>query len=154
MTGAGVKEKNVDMKSTDMILLIIAIGACGFSYVLTHRHWVKRVKADVRSFDCCIGDIRAMNTYNSYFMAAIVIFLGFTLGNGTEILPKSCLGMLLSAFLFAATSMFFIPLEKPTGDESSLSAKRYWLFVVVLSQWVVILCVLGIVNAVLPRLLA
>ncbi|MEE8167626.1 MAG: hypothetical protein V3T58_01990 [Candidatus Hydrothermarchaeales archaeon] len=141
------------MSSIDMILSTIAIGTCIFSASWTYRYWIKKIKTDSRSFDECINDIRAMNTYNSYFLAAIIVFLGFTIDKGIDILPKSSLIMLLAALVFAAFAIFFIPLEKPKGADGATNVKTLWLFTLVPSQWVVILCVFGIVNAVLPKLL-
>jgi len=142
------------MSSIDAILSIIAISTCMLSLIWTSRYWAK-IKTDIRSFDECVNDIRAMNNYNSYFLAAIIIFLGFTIDKGTDILPKSSLIMLLAAFVFAAFAIFFIPLEKRkrkrAGDLTNV--KTLWLLTLVPSQWTVILCVLGILNAVLPKLL-
>lgn len=143
------------MSSIDAILSIIAISTCMLSLIWTSRYWAKKIKTDIRSFDECVNDIRAMNTYNSYFLASIIIFLGFTIDKGIDILPKSSLIMLLAAFVFAAFAIFFIPLEKRkrkrAGDLTNV--KTLWLFTLVPSQWTVILCVLGILNAVLPKLL-
>ena len=141
------------MSLIDMILSIIAIGTCIFSAIWTSRYWVKKIKTDIRSFDDCINDIRAMNTYNSYFLAAIIIFLGFAIDKDIDILPKSSLIMVLAAFVFAAFAIFFIPLEKPKSEGGSTNVKMLWLYTLMPSQWVVILCVLGIVNAVLPKIL-
>jgi hypothetical protein len=149
----GEHAEDENMTSIDMILSIIAISTCIFSAIWTSRYWVQKIKTDIRSFDECIKDIRAMNTYNSYFLTAIIIFLGFTIDKGIDILPKSSLIMLLAAFVFAAFAIFFIPLEKPKCDGGSTNAKTLWLYTLLPSQWVVILCVLGIVNAVLPKLL-
>lgn len=135
----------------DTILSVIALGSCIFSITWTFRYWIKRIKTDTRSFDDCINDIRAMNTYNSYFLAAIIVFFGFTV-NKSVVLPKSSLIMLLAAFIFAAFSIFFIPLRKSAADSGAASAKALWLYTLLLSQLVVILCVFGIVNVILLKI--
>ena len=141
------------MSSIDMILSIIAIGACMFSAICSLRYWNNKIKPDIRSFDECMNDIRAMNTYNSYFLTAIIIFFGFTIDEGVDILPKSSLFMLLIAFICASLAIFFIPLAKTKFDECEKNAKTLWIYTLLPSQWTVILCAFGITNAVMSKLL-
>ena len=141
------------MSSIDMILSIVASGTCLFSAIWSFKYWNNKIKTDIRSFDECIDDIRAMNTYNSYFLTALIIFLGFTIDEGVDILPKSSLIMLLAAFIFAAFAIFFIPLEKPKCDGGATNAKTLWIYTLLPSQWTVILCVFGITNIILSKLL-
>jgi hypothetical protein len=107
------------------------------------------MKDDARDFKSIIEDIRAMNTYNSYFFAGILLFFGLIIGKGLTDVPKSSLDLLLLAFLFASASIFFIPLKKPQDKQPIDNAKRLWLSNLILSQFTVILTVLGVLNAII-----
>lgn len=93
-----------------------------------------------------------MNTYNSYFLAAIMIFIGFAIDKGTDVLPGSALVIFLLAFIFAAFAIFFFPLKRPKDGMTPESMRRLWLLTLISSQWVVILSAGGIANAVLSKL--
>jgi len=137
-----------------MDLITIAVIACICSAFLSARHWHKCVYTDCRTFDDCINDIRAMNTYNSYFFSAIVIFFGFTIGEGKDIVSTSSAIMLLSAFVFASCAIFFIPFKKSinNNDVASKNIKWLWLYTLLLSQWTVISCVFGVISVIAQKL--
>jgi len=123
---------------------------CCISATYTTLHWVFKVRHDSRSFDYCIRDIRALNTYNNYFMAAILVFLGLVLKEFGAV-PKASLFLFLSAFISACFSLFFIPLEKPEKGEGVGRAKQLWLYTLIFSQFTVILTAAGVLSAVAIR---
>jgi len=89
-----------------------------------------------------------MNTYNSYFLAAMFVFFGLIIEKGVTLIPKSSLGLLVLAFFSASASIFFIPLKKYSGYDQC-SARRLWLYTLVLSQFTVILTVVGVLSAII-----
>ena len=123
----------------------------GFAWV----HWRKGGKPDNHNFESRIADIRAMNTYNSYMLAGILVFLAFAAspGKAASPIPTSAAYLVLAALFFAAAAIFFIPLGKPKlGAEDSAPAKAVWLKTLVCSHWTVILTVGGITRTVLARI--
>ncbi len=104
---------------------------------------------DDRTWDDFIKDIRAMNQYNSYILAAIVIFLGFTERPTGSRVPSAAVAMLLSAFTFGALSMFFFPIRKRSCGEGTplrpaLPVRIYWVVDVLASQATVVFAVFGL----------
>ncbi len=137
-----------------MINLIIVLSVavlCLTSFIRSYFSW-RRMDFVNRNFDYCVNDIRTMNTYNSYFLAAIMIFIGFAIDKGTDVLPASALVIFLLAFIFAAFAIFFFPLKRSKDGMTPESMRRLWLLTLVSSQWVVILSAGGIANAVLSKL--
>ena len=123
----------------------------GFAWV----HWRKGGKLDNRNFEDRIADLRAMNTYNSYMLAGILVFLAFAANprEGIPAIPTSAAFLVLAALFSAAAAIFFIPLGKPKLDaEDSAPAKAVWLQTLVCSHWAVILTVGGITRTVLARI--
>jgi hypothetical protein len=120
-----------------------------------------REEFDERSRDDYVGDIRAMNTYNSYFMTAIVVFFGFvfgaTSGGRNNDIPHSALTMLSLAFVAAASAMYYVPVRKTssTTDSNDRNQRRgihgRWLAAIICSQLTVILCVFGVLNIVVSH---
>ena len=88
-----------------------------------------------------------MNTYNSYFFAAGLVFFGLIIDKGIGIVPKSSVVLLIFAFLTASAAIFFIPLKK-TSNKNCPAAKKLWLYTLLLSQFTVILTVVGVLSAV------
>lgn len=130
------------------LVIWIAVAGCVVSLIYTSLHWYFRVRNDARDFEYIITDIRAMNTYNSYFLAAILVFFGLIIEKGiTTIVPKSSLVLLTFAFLFASASIFFIPMKKPQDRaDKATNARKLWLYTLILSQFTVILTVLGVLG--------
>ncbi len=127
------------------LVLWAAIALGGAAVVGTWLECHYRVQKDVRDFEYCIQDIRALNTYNSYFLAALVVFFGLVMEKGATIVPKSSLLLLALAFVTASASIFFIPLKKP--EKGPGSARGLWLYTLLLQQLTVILTVLGVLSA-------
>ena len=141
------------MSPIDKILSVIAIIGCLLSSTLTLRWKSRKIKEDGKEFDDYINDIRAMNNYNSYFLSAIMIFFGFIMEKDINIVLKSSLIMILVSFVFAAVSLFFFPVIKKEEPKDLKNIRARWLCALLPSQWVIVLCVLGIINAVLSKLL-
>jgi hypothetical protein len=116
---------------------------------LTVARVLRGFRSDTRSFDDYVGDIRAMNQYNSYYVAALVIFLGFAIEG--ELVSDSALILLLMAFLAGSLSIFFFPLRRPQPGAAKTRVREYWLFKVIATQWTVILTVFGIATVVTER---
>ena len=68
----------------DLVLWIASAG-CIVSLTYTSLHWYFRIRYDARDFECIIADIRAMNTYNSYFLAATLVFFGLIIENSDNV---------------------------------------------------------------------
>ena len=135
----------------DKIFIGIALTGALISGLLTVCHWSRHIKGGRRSFDYCISDIRAMNTYNSYMLVGTMIFLGFAVEKIPTIIPNIALVLILCSFLSASIAIFFIPLHKPDDASEPLAARRLWLCTLIPTQWTVIFAVLGITNAVVSR---
>jgi hypothetical protein len=136
----------------DNTLLTIAVGLCLLSFVWSLLR-AQQIGTDARSYEDCVQDLRAMNTYNSYFISAIIVFLGVALDKGLEKLPKPVLMMLLAAFCFATFSMFFFPVQKPQAPTTVSSAIRMrWLLALIPTQWTVIMVTCAVINILLPHL--
>lgn len=133
-------------------MLTVALGLCVLSF-LWRLLWLRQVGRDARSYDDCIQDLRAMNTYNSYFISAIIVFLGLALDKGLEKLPQSALLMFLAAFCFAALSMFFFPVRKPHDPAMASSGIRVrWMVSLIPTQWTIILVTCAAINTLVPHL--
>lgn len=126
--------------------------ACVASTLWSVRYWRRWIRDDTRTYDDSVGDIRAMNTYNSYFLAAIVIFLGVTqdqpLFGGV---PSVSLVLMAAALLSAAVALFYIPSKKPAHEGAPTNVKRIWLAKLLPTQWTVILAVSGVLSSVVVR---
>ena len=123
-----------------LIATLLALCAAEYSY----RYWHKHVMHGERDFDYCVADIRAMNTYNSYMLTAILVFFGFVLDGGWVLLPECALELLLFAFGFASAAIFFIPVKKPPYLEPSSGILRLWIYTLILSQTTVIFTVTAV----------
>jgi hypothetical protein len=106
--------------------------------------------SDARTYEDFFRDVRAMNEYNSYYVAAIVIFLGFALDG--KILSEQALLLLLAGFLAGSVSIFFYPIRKPKKSEPTSRVKAFWLFKVLATQWTIVLTVFGITTVVAETL--
>jgi hypothetical protein len=107
----------------------------------------KGICSDRRSFDDYVQEIRAMNTYNSYFISAIIVFLALVLDKGMDKLPHGSLNMLLIALFCSAFSVFFFPIRKPRPGAPSLGIRIRWVCVLIPAQWTVILVTCAALNA-------
>jgi hypothetical protein len=107
-------------------------------------------REDDRQWKDFIDDIRAMNQYNSYLLAAIVIFLGFVQARADSAGVSRAVTMLLIAFSFGALSMFFFPIRKRvpggtgSGLEPGLPVRAYWVLDLLASQATVVFAVFGL----------
>jgi hypothetical protein len=111
----------------------------------TFYWWASRGKKDVRKWSDYIQDIRAMNQYNAYLIAAIVIFLGFALSDTPIPIAPPALRMLLIAFTSGSVAMLFFPVRKPSRDQDvGLPVRAYWLVDILGSQVTVVFTVFGI----------
>lgn len=129
------------------IIIWIAVMLCGISAIFTTVHWKLKVISDGRDFEDCIADIRAMNTYNSYFLAGILIFFGLIIEKGITFVPKSSLYLLIFAFISASLAIIFIPLKKPFYGAGK--AKYLWLHTLIFTQFTVVLTAVGVLNAII-----
>ena len=123
----------------------------GFAWL----HWRKNGRPDNRNFEDRIADVRAMNTYNSYMLAGILVFLAFAASpsDGATTIPTIASYLMLAALFSTAAAVFFIPLGKPNlGVEDTATAKVVWLQTLVCSHWAVVLTVGGITRTVLARI--
>ncbi len=127
----------------------IAVILCVISLTFTTSHWILKIRKDERDFEACIKDIRVMNTYNSYFLAGILIFFGLIIEKGVELVPESSLYLLIAAFLFASLAIFFIPLKRPSSGAGA--AKKLWLYTLIFTQLTVIVTLVGVISAVVVR---
>ena len=119
---------------------------------------------DHRDFTDRIKDVRAMNNYNSYMLAGMMVFLGFAANRpkGAIAVPEEAVKVIIAALICAAAAIFFFPLGHPerTRDETlkettvpdKPTAKALWLKTLFFSQLTVILTVAGIVRTVYARL--
>jgi len=141
------------MNLLDKVIVGLAFLGAVSSCLLSTRHWQRCEKVDSRTFDYCIQDIRTMNTYNSYLLAAVIVFLGLSIQKAGMAIPFSALILILCSFLTACSAIFFIPIRKPEDNGNSDAVRRLWVYTLILSQWTVILAALGITNAVLSLLI-
>lgn len=131
------------MTDLDIALAAAAVAGCAASLFSTLRYWNRCTPDDKRADEHYIEDIRALNTYNSYFLTAILIILGFTFEQGAK-LPTTALILFLAALLAAGSGIFFFPVRR----ESHL-IRRLWLWKLIPSQWTVILSLAGAIGVVL-----
>ena len=151
------------MTPLDWTLSVLAAVSAIVSISILLRRNAHRSNFDDREREDCVSDIRAMNTYNSYFMTAIVVFFGFafgaTAGGSGNQLPHSALMMLSVSFLSASAGMFYVPIRKLKSGAaevtpSSLSAIRSrWVAVIICSQLTVIFCAWGVLNIVIGHII-
>ena len=141
----------------DAVAISLATLTVLASLAVLLRREAYRTDFDERLRDDYVGDIRAMNTYNSYFMTAIVVFFGFafgaTNGGSQNDLPHSALMMLSLAFVAASAALYYVPVRKISGanpnDRAPIRAiHSRWLAVIICSQLTVILCVFGVLTIV------
>ena len=137
----------------DSILIEISIVLCVTSLAFDIWRWFRCIKTDQRTYDDCVNDIRAMNTYNSYFIAAIIIFFGLVADKGAHSLPISALIMFLASFLCAASAMFFFPIQKTASSATNPAVRKRWLLVLIPSQWTIVLFTCGLLDVAITLLL-
>jgi len=130
-------------------MAIIVITACFISVIWTALHWRRAIRVDKRGFDYCIKELQTMETYNHYLMVAIMVFLGLVIEKDFGLVPKPSLFLLLSAFLSASVSLFFIPVAMPECGAGN--AKRLWLWKLICTQITVILTAAGVLSTVTVR---
>ena len=128
-------------------IIWIAVMLCGISAMFSTVYWKLKIKFDARDFPVCIDDIRAMNTYNSYFLAGILIFFGLIIEKGITFVPKSSLYLLIFAFISASLAIIFIPVKKPSSGAGK--AKYLWLYTLIFTQFTVILTAVGVLNVII-----
>jgi hypothetical protein len=129
--------------------MLLPVGVSAIAWMATIAWCFTAGQHDDRTWGDFIEDIRAMNQYNSYILAAIVIFLGFTQRPAGTPVPSAAVAMLLSAFTFGALSMFFFPIRKRTGGEGTspppgLPVRVYWVCDVLASQATIVFAVFGL----------
>jgi hypothetical protein len=139
-----------------MLIVILASTSAVVVALGTLLYWFLHGEDDdTRSYDEYVGDIRAMNSYNSYFVGAIAIVIGLVV-EGRD-LPDAALILLLLAFGCGSGSMFFFPITRPIKSSNpsrtrvashSKFPRNWWLSKIVLSQWTVVFSVFGICDVV------
>jgi hypothetical protein len=129
--------------------LVLAVTVAIAVAAVTVARVLRGFRSDTRSYDDYVGDIRAMNEYNSYYVAAIVIFLGFAIEG--DVVSDRALIVLVMAFLAGSLSIFFFPIQRTQPGASTARVRGYWLFKVIATQWTVILTVFGIATVVAER---
>jgi hypothetical protein len=132
--------------------LIAATAAAIGSSLLTVYRVRDRFGGDTRSYDDFFDDVRVMNQNNSYFVAAIVIFLGFAVEG--RLVPDEALVLLLVGLMTGSVSIFFYPVRKLDQVEAGPEVRGLWLFKVVATQWTVIFTVFGVSVVVVDRVSA
>ena len=133
-------------------MFLVAGLLCLVSVVVTLTRWPD-LRSDGRSYDDCFKDVRAMNTYNSYFLGATIVFFGLVAGTDSQVVPASALWLFLGAFVCSSVAIFFFPIKKPIDGGHSAGAKRRWLLALIPTQWTVILGGAAIINVALAILL-
>jgi hypothetical protein len=137
------------------MVIVVAVCMAVVVTMVTLLYWLTSgARSDCRSQENYITDIRAMNSYNSYFVGAIAIVIGLVAEG--RILPDAALVLLLVAFWCGSGSLFFFPLPRPgsaapgSGDGPAPAlTKGWWLSKVVLSQLTVVFSVFGISDVVI-----
>ena len=133
---------------------IIEIAAAVFAIGWSLNHWSKYLRSvtsgDNRTFDDRITDIRAMNVYNSYMLAGLMVFLGLS-ANGDAAPPKLAVYLLLVALCAAGLGILFLPLKNDKGVDDRPS-RRLWMKTLLCTQIAVIGTVAGIFRVVAAKL--
>lgn len=137
----------------DALILEITFTIAIALLVFNVMRWKTIWRSDDRDWNDCVGDIRAMNTYNSYFMGGIMVFVGLVTGASNDLtaLPVTAFIMLITAFLFAASAIFFFPIRKK-GTEATSGMRIRWFWVLYPSQCTVLFSTGGFVNIALTFL--
>lgn len=130
----------------DATMFGVVISLCLMVLIVDLVCWFRHLQSDSRTHEECWGDVRAMNTYNSYFMSAIVVFFGLVVDKGLDTVPISALIMFLAAFVSASSAIFFFPVQRPRDGAVSPGVRRRWFCALVPTQWTVILGTGAVVN--------
>lgn len=146
------------LNATDLdgLVLEIAVATCLVIFIVDLVRWFTHLQADNRTWNDCWGDVRAMNTYNSYFIGAIIVFFGLVADpdKGLKTIPITAFIMFLAALVLAACAIFFFPIHKHSGGDAVASAgvRRRWLWALIPTQCTIILGTAGITNVALSLL--
>lgn len=145
------------MTAADISVVSIAGALCTLSFTKSTHYWFSNIRDGYRTFDECIADIRAMNQYNSWFLAGSIIFLGLIIEKGNVELSDTATLLIVASLITASAAIFFIPLQKPgcsliSMRPKSMRSKQLWLSTLILSQWTIILMLSGVIYGVLSRI--
>ena len=91
-----------------------------------------------------------MNKYNTYYVGAIIISLGFVISGSP--FSATALAMLGLGFVAGSLALFFLPLVKPDDEHDVTRVKAYWMFKVAVTQGTVVFSVFGISNVIVSRI--
>jgi hypothetical protein len=128
---------------------LLALLLCAVSFAHTWKRWQATIKNDARTRQDCIDDMRAMNTYNSYVLSAIIVFLGLAFRSAAQPLPQPVVILAALALVTASFSLYFNPLARYRDERNVAAVKQHWLWKLINTQWTLILAILAIVTAAL-----
>ena len=137
---------------TEATIIEIAIILCFVALFVDIYRWFSCLRSDHREFDDYVKDIRAMNTYNSYFLGAIIVFFGLIVQQPEPVVSITVLIMFLAAFVFSGCAIFFHPIPKPEGNKATFGIICRWFLALIPTQWTVILGTAGFVSLMISSL--
>ena len=145
----------MDVLKEFWVEVMLCVVALIYSGAFAWTHWKENpIWSDARGFKDRIKDIRALNTYNSYMLAGIMVFLAFAANPpiAATPVPPEAVSVILVALLCAGIGIVFIPIGQPADlNSDNRVVKALWFKTVIFSQFTVILTIAGIARVVVAK---